>query len=322
MAPPEKKHKRPVGAGLALDKFATLGVSKFDKRKKLERIQKQKLIKHSKYRKLKQKLEAQGILSGVPVKDSVAELEALDADAPLGSGDGSEGADDGVEHEERIKSHARTGPSSKPQPPAQEGPPRRMQAVAPAAAIPNANRNQQGTAGSAAAFHEQRSGDRKRSREDSDDAGPGEGPGRRQAPVRKGGEQYEGRRDQGDAGQGPGGRSSGKQRAGEGTSGGRVSSGGVGRESSRGGDKGDGSGGKMLSRLQRLAQKVAEEKAEKQKAKEQAMKEREERMKKVAAVEKARKEQKHLHFKRTATGQPLMRYRMEKLLSQIQKTVQ
>jgi apyrase len=38
--------------------------------------------------------------------------------------------------------------------------------------------------------------------------------------------------------------------------------------------------------------------------------------------QKGRKEQKHLHFKRNAKGQPLMRYRMEKLLSQIQKTAQ
>ncbi|KXZ56727.1 hypothetical protein GPECTOR_1g655 [Gonium pectorale] len=131
-----EKKKRPVGAGLSLEKFATFGVSKFDKRKKLERINKEKLIQYSKYSKLKKKLEAQGVLAGIPVKDS----------------------------------------------------------------------------------------------------------------------------------------------------------------------------------------KVAEEKAEKQRAREAAVKEREERLQRVAAVEKARKEQKHLHFKRNAKGQPLMRYRMEKLLSQIQKT--
>ncbi|GIL72973.1 hypothetical protein Vretifemale_3216 [Volvox reticuliferus] len=80
--------------------------------------------------------------------------------------------------------------------------------------------------------------------------------------------------------------------------------------------------GRKLSRLQRLAQQVAEEKAEKQRAKETALKEREERIKQMAVAEKSRKEQKHLYFKRNAKGQPLMRYRMDKLLSQIQKTVQ
>lgn len=39
----------------------------------------------------------------------------------------------------------------------------------------------------------------------------------------------------------------------------------------------------------------------------------------IAPLQKVRKEQKHLHFKRNAKGQPLMRFRMEKLLGQIEK---
>ncbi len=39
----------------------------------------------------------------------------------------------------------------------------------------------------------------------------------------------------------------------------------------------------------------------------------------LVCPQKARKEQKHLHFKRNAKGQPLMRFRMEKLLGQIEK---
>ncbi len=35
-------------------------------------------------------------------------------------------------------------------------------------------------------------------------------------------------------------------------------------------------------------------------------------------LQKHRKEEKHLYFKRTAKGQPLMRYRMDKLLAKIQ----
>ncbi len=70
---PKPKHRRHVGAGLSLDKFAEAGVSKFDKRKKLEKLQKEKLIQRSKYSKLKRKLEAQGVLSGFNVKDSVGD---------------------------------------------------------------------------------------------------------------------------------------------------------------------------------------------------------------------------------------------------------
>lgn len=77
LPPPAAMHKRKVGAGLSLDKFATLGVSKFDKRKKLERIQKERLIKHSKFSKLKKKLEAKGVLSSVQVKDSVSGIVAV-----------------------------------------------------------------------------------------------------------------------------------------------------------------------------------------------------------------------------------------------------
>lgn len=68
---PHKKHARRVGAGLSLDKFASAGVSKYDKRKKIERLKKQKLIQHSKLGKLKKKLAAQGVLAGGEVKDSV-----------------------------------------------------------------------------------------------------------------------------------------------------------------------------------------------------------------------------------------------------------
>lgn len=70
---PQRSHKaqRRVGAGLSLDKFAAAGVSKYDKRQVIERQRKEKIIKHSKYSKLKHKLEAQGVLKPLDVKDRV-----------------------------------------------------------------------------------------------------------------------------------------------------------------------------------------------------------------------------------------------------------
>ncbi len=69
---PPNKNRRPIGAGLSLEKFATAGVSKFDVRAKHEKLAKENLIRHSKYSKLKKKLAAKGMLpSEFRVKDSV-----------------------------------------------------------------------------------------------------------------------------------------------------------------------------------------------------------------------------------------------------------
>ncbi|KAG2442526.1 hypothetical protein HXX76_002612 [Chlamydomonas incerta] len=292
---PQKKHARRVGAGLSLDKFASAGVSKFDKRRKIERLKKQKVIQHSKLGKLKKKLEARGVLAGGEVKDSIAELEALDG---VGSGSGLDSEpgellnedprSEEPERQERVASHAHAESKS-------------------------------------AAAH-RRQGQARQAHRDHDDVGAGGGEEeggrgphgqqqkqRQNGPAGPGGKRH---RDE-DAGEEVGG----EPRAGSGSGRGRGSGGreGAGRGGGRDGGHGRGRGGERLSQLQRLAHKVAEQKAEEQQAKEAARKEREERQKRLAAAEKVRKEQKHLHFKRNAKGQPLMRFRMEKLLGQIEK---
>ncbi|EFJ51965.1 hypothetical protein VOLCADRAFT_120373 [Volvox carteri f. nagariensis] len=297
--------------GLSLDKFAKLGVSQFDKRKKLERIKKQKIIEYSKYKKLKHKLEAQGVLSGAPVKDSVAELEALDFDAPLKSAAGS--ADEPASHEERIVSHTRAGPSSRPRHGSE--PKAQTPAIPDAAEVPGARGP---SCGGQRKTEQPGAGVRKRARVDDSVAAQFKQPSRHKGPDSKCADWNAVPDEDGDAMVEYAARSGDKQPAGASA----AHRGEQGQVSERQGSReGDNRGVKKLSRLQRLAQRVAEEKAEKQRAKETAMKEREERLKHVAAAEKSRKEQKHLHFKRNAKGQPLMRYRMEKLLSQIQKTV-
>ncbi|PNW85403.1 hypothetical protein CHLRE_03g184750v5 [Chlamydomonas reinhardtii] len=318
---PHKKHARRVGAGLSLDKFASAGVSKYDKRKKIERLKKQKLIQHSKLGKLKKKLAAQGVLAGGEVKDSIAELEALDG---IGSGSGldSEPGDhlneephsEEQERQERVASHAHAGPKSAAAP-GRQG---------------HAQHAHRGHEGAGAADEEE---EQEEEEEEKEEEGEEYGRGLRgqQHKQRHGGPAGAGNKrlrdeggDDGDdrkpvvgggSGQGRGfGGRGGAGRGGD-RDGGRDG----GRGGGRDGGRGRGRGGERLSTLQRLAQKVSEQKAEEQQAKEAARKEREERQKRLAAAEKVRKEQKHLHFKRNAKGQPLMRFRMEKLLGQIEK---
>ncbi|GIL72972.1 hypothetical protein Vretifemale_3216 [Volvox reticuliferus] len=323
MPHPEKKHTRPVGAGLSLDKFAALGVSKFDKRRKLERIKKEKLIRHSNYKKLKQKLEAQGLLAGTPVKDSVAELEALDFDATSGSRYGSDievgKADCSARFRERTSSHSRAGPSSEPQPWSGQRPGTLVTADTPkgsSAAVATGGVGDNGLR----RINQRGSATRKRNQADICTGPPSEEPIQLRALGRKPANQTSsyGEGDE-DMVQGNADHNRGKQPGGEPGTHGEHLVPGAERDGSNGRNIW---AGRKLSRLQRLAQQVAEEKAEKQRAKETALKEREERIKQMAVAEKSRKEQKHLYFKRNAKGQPLMRYRMDKLLSQIQKTVQ
>lgn len=54
--------KRLVGAGLSLDKWATAKISKYDKRKVVEKQQQLKAKQVNKYKKLKKRLEAEGRL--------------------------------------------------------------------------------------------------------------------------------------------------------------------------------------------------------------------------------------------------------------------
>mmetsp|Transcript_33300 Transcript_33300/g.60189 ORF Transcript_33300/g.60189 Transcript_33300/m.60189 type:complete len:244 (-) Transcript_33300:103-834(-) len=76
----KSKKPKPVGAGLSLEKFATAGFSKYDKRKKIEKLKKEKIINYSKYLKIKKKFESTGAFQGtVEVKDAIAELEELDS---------------------------------------------------------------------------------------------------------------------------------------------------------------------------------------------------------------------------------------------------
>ncbi|PNH12385.1 hypothetical protein TSOC_000684 [Tetrabaena socialis] len=298
-------HRRPVGAGLSLDKFASLGVSKFDKRKKLERIQKQKVIRFSKYTKLKKKLEAQGVLSGGPIRDSVAELEALD-NPVLAKGHGDDGDD-------RVGSHARAGaPAGRgADRHAQARPAAGSQASGPRAGPPGLPSKQLPAAGDAPGAAEQPQPTRAAGVDQpvaSQPAGRAAGKRRERdagAPAQSQREEAEG------GGGGVSGR--GERQRGD-AEGGRAAAGQGGRH--RGGS--DGAPQPRMPRMQWLAQKAAEEKAEMQRAKEVAQKEREAKMQKVAIAEKARKEQKQLHFKRTAKGQPVMRYRMEKLLAHLQ----
>ncbi|GIL42986.1 hypothetical protein Vafri_787 [Volvox africanus] len=322
MPHPEKKHTRPVGAGLSLDKFAALGVSKFDKRRKLERIKKEKIIRHSKYKKLKQKLEAQGLLAGAPVKDSVAELEALDFNATTVSRYSSKVEGDNADYSahvrERASSHSQASPSSEQQPGSGQQP-GTFVAV-------NASK------GSSAAAATDGVGDNvfrrasqrgsatlKRDQADICTGASSEDAIQPKAPSRKPAKRTSSYGEDEDMAQGYADRTCSRQPEGEPGAHGEHLVLGAERDGSDGRNVRT---GRKLSRLQWLAQKVAEEKAAKQRAKEAAMKEREERIKKLALAEKSRKDQKHLYFKRNAKGQPLMRYRMDKLLSQIQKTAQ
>ncbi|KAG2448295.1 hypothetical protein HYH02_006879 [Chlamydomonas schloesseri] len=286
---PKPRHARRVGAGLSLDKFASAGVSKFDKRKKIERLKKQQLIQHSKLGKLKKKLAAQGVLASGEVKDSIAELEALDglgSGSGLDSGTGDQPSDEprneDPEREERVGSHAHAG--AKPATVSGRHAHQTRDGAGTGDEVEGHGRGAHGQQ-----YQQQMQGliGNKRQRGDVEDGGE---------PKAGGG----GGRGRGINGRGGAGR-------------------GGGRDGGRDGGRGRGRDGERLSQIQRLAQKVAQQKAEEQQAKEATRKEREERQKRLAAAEKARKEQKHLHFKRNAKGQPLMRFRMEKLLGQIEK---
>lgn len=57
-----RKQRRLVGPGLSLDKFASAKVSKYDKRKVLEKQRALQAHKVNKFKKLKKRLEAEGKL--------------------------------------------------------------------------------------------------------------------------------------------------------------------------------------------------------------------------------------------------------------------
>lgn len=62
MHPGGKKHR--LGASLSLDKWASAKVSKYDKRKVIEKQKQLKAKQVNKYKKLKKRLEAEGKLAG------------------------------------------------------------------------------------------------------------------------------------------------------------------------------------------------------------------------------------------------------------------
>lgn len=61
MQPRQKQHK--LGAALSLDRWASAKVSKYDKRKVIEKQKQLKAKQVNKYKKLKRKLEAEGRLA-------------------------------------------------------------------------------------------------------------------------------------------------------------------------------------------------------------------------------------------------------------------
>jgi hypothetical protein len=60
------KHRQKIGAGLSLDKFATAKVSKYDKRKVLQKQMALKAKQVNKYKRLKRRLEAEGKYIATP----------------------------------------------------------------------------------------------------------------------------------------------------------------------------------------------------------------------------------------------------------------
>eukprot|EP00798_Chlamydomonas_sp_ICE-L_P028120 gene28120-31234_t len=75
---------------------------------------------------------------------------------------------------------------------------------------------------------------------------------------------------------------------------------------------------KPLSQVQRLASKIQAEKDSANLARGEVLKSKEAMQSKIKAAETARKKDKSKFFKKTRSGQPVMKYRMEKLLEQIQ----
>ena len=66
----KKKFKKPVSTGLSLEKFATAKVSKYNKREVLEKQREERLIKLGRFKKLKHRLEAKGLLHPVQAVDN------------------------------------------------------------------------------------------------------------------------------------------------------------------------------------------------------------------------------------------------------------
>jgi hypothetical protein len=62
--PHSRSHHRKLGASLSLDKWAASRVSKYDKRRVLEKQQQLKAKQVNKFKKLRKRLEAEGKLSG------------------------------------------------------------------------------------------------------------------------------------------------------------------------------------------------------------------------------------------------------------------
>ena len=63
---PTKKHHRSVDTALSLDKFASAKASTYDKRKAIAKQQALKAKQVNKYKKLKKRLEAEGVLEPGP----------------------------------------------------------------------------------------------------------------------------------------------------------------------------------------------------------------------------------------------------------------
>jgi len=77
--------------------------------------------------------------------------------------------------------------------------------------------------------------------------------------------------------------------------------------------------GKQMSKTQRLAMENEARKAEAQKAKQEAERARAEHQAKVEQSKKLRGKEKQKFFKKTKKGQPVMKYRMDKVLAALQK---
>lgn len=310
--PQHDKKRRPVGAGLSLDKFATAGTSKYDKRLVLEKLRKEKLIKYSKLNRIKHRLEAQGALKPVEFRDAVGELEELEQRG-LKVPDADTNAVVAA-----AEANGRQGlPSTSGRP--HSTIPRQERAPGSSGAAPEPGQQAQ---------HQQRGQKRGASDERGKGGGGNDAGVAVPLPPLQRHQQQQQQRDGSSAGelQNP----PKKMRVGQHGGLGPAAAGDQGPDGGRGREAGGGGGpahhthaagrySKPVPSVQRLAHKVAAEREEQQRAREEAAKAREARQKHIAEVEKARKEEKQRYFKRNAKGQPLMRYRMEKLLAQIEQ---
>uniref|UniRef100_A0A7S0WRI4 rRNA-processing protein FYV7 n=1 Tax=Chlamydomonas leiostraca TaxID=1034604 RepID=A0A7S0WRI4_9CHLO len=287
--------------GLSLERFARAKSSGYDKRTVLEKAHKKKLNKIGKYKRLLHRMETQGKAAHDRTLDVKDNVEALEQEL-FGTGDKRPREQQGSaqqpgkkakqQHTQGMKSHA-VKPVPKQQA-AHDSDDEELQGsedAGPSSDDQGAGSEEPGSAGDE---EEEQQAWQKRSQGHAGPSGLAQkhqqqsGKQQQQQQDRKQAQQQQEEGDKDKAHAAPGSKHGG------------------GEEQPR-----------HLSRGQRLAQEAAARKAEKQAAREEAAKRRAEHEAKVAAAQKLRQAEKRQFFKRTRTGQPLMRYRMEKILNQL-----